>query len=90
MKGLEVLYASFRTHYKEYLVDKINKAKLDPITIYETLKIKVMLTREEMDVPEKEEEDGVEEDEDVYRERLIKVGAIAIHWQPKKIVFNLM
>ena len=32
----------------------------------------------------------IEEDEDVYRERLIKVGAIAIHWQPKKIVFNLM
>jgi len=72
MKGLEILYASFSTHYKEYLVDKINKAKLDPITIYETAKIKLILTREEMDVPEKEEEDGVEEDEDAYRERLIK------------------
>ena len=70
------MYASFRTHYKEYLVDKINKAKLDPITIYETLKIKLILSREEMDVPEKEEEDGVEEDEADYRERLIKVGAI--------------
>lgn len=69
------MYASFRTHYKEYLVDKINKAKLDPITIYETVKIALILTREEMDVPGKEEEDGVEEDEADYRERLIKVGA---------------
>jgi len=90
MKGLEILYASFSTHYKEYLVDKINKAKLDPITIYETAKIKLILTREEMEVPEKEEEDGVEEEEDDYRERLIKVGAAAIHWRPKKKVFNLM
>lgn len=74
------MYASFRTHYKEYLVDKINKEKLDPITIYETEKIQLILRREEMDVPDKEEEDGVEEDADAYRERLIKVGVTAIHW----------
>lgn len=71
------MHGSFRTHYKEYLVDKINKAKLDPITIYETPKIKLILQREEMDVPEKEEEDGAEEDEEDYRERLIKVGVTA-------------
>ena len=66
--------AFFRTHYKEYLVvDKINKAKLDPITIYETVKIKLMLTRDGLQVPDKDV-DGEEEDYDTYRERLIKVG----------------
>ena len=70
--------ALFRTHYKEYLVDKINKAKLDPITIYETVKIKLMLSRDGLEVPDKEDADGEEEDDDTYRERLIKVGMTAI------------
>ena len=70
--------ALFRTHYKEYLVDKINKAKLDPITIYETRKIQVMLTRDGLEVPEKEDAAGEEEEEATYRERLIKVGVTAI------------
>lgn len=49
-------------------MDRINKAKLDPLPLYE--KIEVILQREEKPVPEKEDE---ETDED-YRERLIVVG----------------
>ena len=60
-----VLY--FRKHYKEYLVDRINKAKLDPLPMYD--KIELLLTREEKAVPEKE----VDESDEDYRERLIEV-----------------
>ena len=59
-------------------MDKINKAKLDPITIYETHKIQVMLTRDGLEVPEKEDAAGEEEEEATYRERLIKVGVTAV------------
>ena len=58
-------------------MDKINKAKLDPITIYETRKIQVMLTRDGLEVPEKEDA-AEEEEEATYRERLIKVGVTAV------------
>ena len=58
-----------RKHYKEYLVGKINQGHLDPVTMHETEKVKVILLREELAVPERE---GEEEEED-YRERLIKV-----------------
>ena len=71
------MWLSPRTHYKEYLVDKINKAKLDPITIYETAKITLMLTRDGLEVPDKDV-DGEEEEDGTYRERLIKVGITAI------------
>ena len=76
--SLSTLWLSFRTHYKEYLVDKINRAKQDPVTIYETDKIKLMLSRDGLEVPEKEDADGEEEDDVTYRERLIKVGVRAI------------
>lgn len=59
-----------RKHYKEYLVDRINKAKLDPLPLYDN--ITVILTREEKRVPERE---GEESDED-YRERLIEVSLV--------------
>ena len=75
--SISIMWLSPRTHYKEYLVDKINKAKLDPITIYETIKIKLMLSRDGLEVPDKDV-DGEEEDEDTYRERLVKVGVTAI------------
>ena len=71
------MWLSPRTHYKEYLVDKINKAKLDPITIYETAKITLMLTRDGLEVADKDV-DGEEEEDGTYRERLIKVGITAI------------
>ena len=52
--------------------------KLDPITIYETIKIKLMLSRDGLEVPDKEDVNGEEEDDDTYREWLIKVGVTAI------------
>ena len=61
---------SVRKHYKEYLVDRINKAKLDPLPLYED--IAIILKREEKPVPEKEED----ETDEHYRERLIAVGAV--------------
>jgi hypothetical protein len=56
-------------HYKEYLVNIINEHGLDPVTIYDINKIKLMLTRDEKEVPEQEED----EDDQQYREKLIQV-----------------
>ena len=61
-------------------MDKINKNRLDPVTMYATDKILLILTREELEFPprnandddEEEEEDGEETDEE-RRDRLIKV-----------------
>ena len=50
-------------------MDLINKNKLDPISMYTTKKIEVMLTREEMALPDKDDED----DDDVQRAKLIQV-----------------
>ena len=47
----------------------INKHGLDPVTIYEANKIKLMLMRDEVEVPEQEED----EDDQQYREKLIQV-----------------
>ncbi len=52
-------------------MDLINKSKLDPISMYTTMKIALMLTREEMALPDKDDED--EEDDDVQRAKLIQV-----------------
>ena len=54
-------------------MDRINKAQLDPLPLYDN--IEVILTREEMKVPERE---GEETDED-YRERLIQVWSVLGH-----------
>ena len=55
----------------------INKHGLDPVTMYETLKIKLMLTREEIAVPEQEDD----EDDQQYRERLIQVrNVVVLQW----------
>ena len=59
-----------RLHYKEYLVHKINKNGLDPITIYSTRKIQLMLERDDMEVLEQDDDDT----DDQYREKLIKVS----------------
>ena len=48
-------------------MDRINKAKLDPLPMYDN--IELLLTREEKAVPEKE----VDESDEDYRERLIQV-----------------
>ncbi len=47
----------------------INRNKLDPISMYSTIKIELMLTREEMAVPNKDDDD----DGDVQRDKLIQV-----------------
>ncbi len=47
----------------------INRNKLDPISMYSTIKIELMLTREEMAVPDKDYDD----DGDVQRDKLIQV-----------------
>ena len=58
-----------RTHYKEYLVSLINKNKVDPIELYNENKIKRILEREEMEVPQRNDD----EEEEEYTERLIQV-----------------
>lgn len=56
-------------------MSKINKNKLDPITIYETNKIELILTREELALPERDDEDDDEEETpEAYKERLIQVS----------------
>ena len=62
-----VLFPS--VHYKEYLVTKINKTHLDPISLYDVHGLEAMLTREEMPALEKKDER-----EDVHKEKLIKVS----------------
>ena len=62
----------------EYLVDKINKNHLDPVTIYPIKKVELMLIREEMELPERND-DAEEEDEEDYNERLIQVNKMLIN-----------
>ena len=64
------LTLSIRDHYTEYLVTKINKAPLDPISLYAVNNMEAMLTREEQPPLEKGDDD-----EATYKEKLIKVGA---------------
>ena len=59
----------FRLHYKEYLVNKINKAKVDPVELYSVHQVKGILKREEVDVPEQEDN----EEDDGYKARLVEV-----------------
>ena len=64
------LSLSLRKHYKEYLVDKINKPGLDPLPLYEKEgNIESVLRREEKPIPEREEE----ETDEHYSQRLIEV-----------------
>lgn len=58
-----------RLHYKEYLVNKINKAKVDPVELYSVHQVKGILKREEVDVPEQEDN----EEDDGYKARLVEV-----------------
>ena len=52
-------------------MDRMNKAKLDPLPLYDKDKhLEIILMREEKRVPEKEED----ETEDHYKQRLIEVS----------------
>ena len=67
----------------------INKNGLDPITVYDLGPIKAMLTREEMQVPEQEDD----EDDQQYRDRLIQVWniyCIAIIAMSYQLTFKCM
>ena len=59
-----------RVHYKEYLVNKINKEGLDPVEMYSVHQVKLILKREELEVPEEEDK----EEEEHYKGRLVEVG----------------
>ena len=50
-------------------MDRINKSKVDPLSMYTTPQIILILKREEKEAPEKEPD----EEEQQYRERLIEV-----------------
>ena len=63
-----------RTHYKEYLVNKINSNKLDPLVLYEDNQIERILDREEKPIPQKEEDDTDEQ----YRQKLIEVPPLLL------------
>ena len=70
----------YRVHYKEYLVGKINRAHLDPISLYSVQQMQAILQREDMKLPAEDEaveEDEVEED---YVKRLVKVREIVYRW----------
>lgn len=55
-------------------MDRINKAKLDPLPLYDN--IEVILKREDKPVPEREDD----ETDEHYRERLIAVNrAVCVH-----------
>lgn len=57
-------------HYKEYLVNKINKAKLDPVELYNPQQVKLILKREEVEqIPDQDDDEG----DDDYKARLIEV-----------------
>ena len=56
-------------HYIEYLVTKINKAHLDPISLYDVHGLQAMLARWELPALEIRKDDS----EDVYKKKLIKV-----------------
>ncbi|KAL5466679.1 hypothetical protein EMCRGX_G030823 [Ephydatia muelleri] len=54
-------------HYIEYLVTKINKTHLDPISLYDVHSLEAMLARDELPALEKKDDS-----EDAYKEKLIK------------------
>ena len=64
-------FSFYRLHYKEYLISKINKNKLDPIVLYTTNQIQQMLVREDIKPPDIEDEEQYK-----YRERLIEVSVV--------------
>ena len=55
-------------------MDRLNKAKLDPLPMYDTDKIIVILKREEKAVPEREDET-----DDEYRKKIIDVGSVLLY-----------
>ena len=65
---MHVCILSNSVHYIEYLITKINKAHLDPISLYDVHSLDAMLARCEL--PALERKDDME---DEYKKKLIKV-----------------
>lgn len=62
-----------RLHYTEYLVEKINAHKLDPVSIFDEADLRVCLRRNGKTVPVRRWES-----EKLYRDKLIKVLTSAL------------
>ncbi|MPC07848.1 E3 ubiquitin-protein ligase RNF31 [Portunus trituberculatus] len=62
-----------RLHYTEYLVEKINTHKLDPVSIFDEADLRVCLRRNGKTVPVRRWES-----EKLYRDKLIKVSTSAL------------
>ncbi|KAG0721320.1 E3 ubiquitin-protein ligase RNF31 [Chionoecetes opilio] len=62
-----------RLHYTEYLVEKINAHKLDPVNIFDEADLRVCLRRNGKTVPVRRWES-----EKLYRDKLIKVSTSAL------------
>ncbi|KAH3769409.1 hypothetical protein DPMN_170676 [Dreissena polymorpha] len=69
-KSNPVVYlAIFSNHYKEYLVSLINKNKIDPIEIMDMDALKILIERDEKQMPPLNKN----ETEAAYRKRIEKV-----------------
>ena len=71
MQSTYMTLTYFRKHYKEYLVDLINKSGIDPADKMEIDEIHIVFRRAEREPPAR----GVETD-DVYRQRLLEVSLV--------------
>ena len=60
---------SYRKHYKEYLVLRINQSSIDPLPLFETGPLRGILMRDEVKVPDQ----LLGEAEAGYAERLRQV-----------------
>lgn len=72
LSGGQPLLVSPRLHYTEYLVEKINAHKLDPVSIFDEADLRVCLRRNGKPVPVRRWES-----EKLYRDKLIKVSTPA-------------
>ena len=61
-------FHKLRKHYKEYLIFKVNEAKLDPADNMEVDELRAVIMREEKAIPEGDEKDAQ------YKERLKEVS----------------
>ena len=68
MKNISVI-EYYRNHYKKYLVLKINQNQIDPLPLYDIGKLRAILTRDEVKVPNQRHKEGEEQ----YAERLRQV-----------------
>ena len=64
------MVSSYRLHYSEYLVNKVNSSLIDPADIMVADELTVVLARGNVPAPDRLEGEG----EDVYQERLLVVS----------------